>query len=39
LESEFPKRVKISLGFVKADLFYAAGDLFLFPSLYEPCGL
>ncbi|MCM8756695.1 MAG: glycogen/starch synthase, partial [Candidatus Omnitrophica bacterium] len=38
LESEFPKRVKFEFGFVQAKRFLEAGDLFLFPSLYEPCG-
>ncbi|MCM8774461.1 MAG: glycogen/starch synthase, partial [Candidatus Omnitrophica bacterium] len=38
LEKEFPKRVRFEFGFIQAQPFFEAGDLFLFPSLYEPCG-
>ena len=41
LETEFPDRVRIELDFLPEELvrkIFIAGDIQLFPSLYEPCG-
>ncbi len=41
LEAEFPGRIKIELRFLPDELverIFIAGDIQLFPSLYEPCG-
>ena len=41
LQEAFPDRVRVSLEFNShlAHQLYAAGDIFLMPSRYEPCGL
>jgi starch synthase len=41
LGREFPGRVAVRIGFSNelAHAIYAGSDLFLMPSLYEPCGL
>ncbi len=41
LDRRYPDRIKSHLKFdaVLAQLIYAGSDLFLMPSLYEPCGL
>jgi len=41
LKKKFPKKISLTLGFnnVLAHRIYAASDVFLMPSLYEPCGL
>ena len=41
LQEAFPGRVRVSLEFNShlAHQLYAAGDIFLMPSRYEPCGL
>jgi len=40
-KNKFPKQVALKLGFDAelAQLIYAASDIFLMPSKYEPCGL
>jgi starch synthase len=41
LANEWPERFALQLGFddALAHLIYAGADLFLMPSMYEPCGL
>jgi starch synthase len=41
MASEFPDKLKVNIGFDEglAHQLYAAADLFLMPSLFEPCGL
>lgn len=41
LEHDLPQNVRVLLRFDSAlsHLFYAGGDIFLMPSLYEPCGI
>lgn len=41
LSKSFPEKVKVHIGFNEdlAHLLYAGADIFLMPSLFEPCGL
>jgi starch synthase len=41
LKKKYPRHLGVNLGFdaALAQLIYAGSDLFLMPSLYEPCGL
>lgn len=41
LQKQFPEKVRVVIGFDNrlAHLIYAASDLFLMPSKFEPCGL
>ncbi|MFH1709988.1 MAG: glycogen synthase GlgA [bacterium] len=41
MKKKYPERIGVNLGFDAslAQLIYAGSDMFLMPSLYEPCGL
>jgi len=40
-QKKYPKQLSVNLGFdsALAQMIYAGSDMFLMPSLYEPCGL
>ncbi len=41
LKNKYPEKVSVKIGYdsVTANRIYAASDIFLMPSLFEPCGL